>query len=176
MRREPERTVRTSLLLLLLIAPALASAQTYEQHRSLSLLAGPGFGYTSAITGSEARTGPGGFLDLGGSLTVGDDRDELFLLIRAGVGEAGRGAMLIGGYRSFFGQDEWQTFFDLGATVRLFSGTWAGPRIGLGLRRTLSDRLSLYGGLGLTLGFGSGMRVDTEASIGLQWSFPIGSR
>ncbi|WP_224370019.1 hypothetical protein [Hyalangium versicolor] len=168
--------MRTLLLIVLLTVPTLARAQYYEQHRALSLLAGPGAGYTNAIQGDRAKTGPGVFLDLGGSLTVGDDRDELFLLIRGGLGEAGRGAVLISGFRSFFGHDEWQSFFDLSAAVRLFSGTWVGPRIGFGLRRTLSDRLSLYGGLGLSLGFGSGMRVDTEASFGLQWSFPIGSR
>ncbi|WP_224240989.1 hypothetical protein [Hyalangium gracile] len=168
--------MRPSLLILLLTAPALASAQDYEQRRAVSLLVGPGFGYTNAIRGDRAETGPGVLLDVGGSLTVGDDRDELFLLARGGLGEAGRGGVLISGFRSFFGLDEWQSFFDLGAAVRLFSGTWAGPRLGFGLRRTLTDRTSLYGGLGLSLGFGSGMRVDTEASIGLQWSFPIGSR
>jgi hypothetical protein len=168
--------VRSLLLSLLLTAPTLASAEYYEQHRALSLLVAPGLGYTSAIRGSQGETGPGALLDVGGSLTVGDERDEVFLVARGGLGEAGRGGALLGGFRSVFGQDEWQTFFDLGLTVRLFSGTWAGPRLGFGLRRTLTDRLSLYGGLGLSLGFGSGMRVDTEASIGLQWSFPIGSR
>ena len=53
---------------------------------------------------------------------MGDGPDEVFLLPRRRVGEAGQGSVMIGGYRSFFGQDEWQTFFDLGATVRLFSG------------------------------------------------------
>jgi hypothetical protein len=170
--------VRPLLLSLLLAAPVIAQAQDYEHPRALSLLVGPGLGYTNAISGSRemALTGPGLLLDVGGSLTVGDDQDEVFLVARGGLGEAGRGGVLFGGFRSVFGRDEWQSFFDLGATVRLFSGTWAGPRLGFGLRRTLSDRLSLYGGLGLSLGFGSGMRVDTEASIGLQWSFPIRSR
>ncbi|MFL5344725.1 MAG: hypothetical protein ACJ8AT_08020 [Hyalangium sp.] len=168
--------MRALLLSLLLTAPTLASAEYYEHHRALSLLGGPGLGYTNAIRGSGAETGPGLLLDVGGSLTVGDDQDEAFLVARGGLGAAGRGGVLLGGFRSVFGRDEWQTFFDLGAAVRLFSGTWAGPRLGFGLRRTLTDRLSFYGGLGLSLGFGSGMRVDTEASIGLQWSFPIGSR
>jgi hypothetical protein len=164
------------LLILLLVAPVAARAQYYEEHRAVSLLVGPGFGYTNAIRGSQAETGPGVLLDVGGSLTVGYEQDELILLARGGLGPAGKGGVLIGGFRGFFGRDEWQTFVDLGATVRLFSGTWAGPRLGFGLRRTLSDRFSLYGGLGLSLGFGSGMRIDAEASTGLQWSFPIGSQ
>lgn len=164
------------LLILLLAAPTVASAQSYEEHRAVSLLVGPGLGYTNTLSGDRAVAGPGVLLDVGGSLTVGYDRDEVFLLARAGLGEAGKGGALIGGFRSVFGRDAWQTFFDVGATVRLFSGTWAGPRLGFGVRRTLSDQLSLYGGLGLSLGFGSGLRVDAEALTGLQWSFPIGSR
>jgi hypothetical protein len=168
--------VRPLLLILLLAAPTLVRAQYYEERRAVSLMAGPGLGYTAVISGDQAKTGPGLLLDVGGSLTVGYDQDELFLLARAGLGEAGKGGVLLGGFRSFFGRDAWQTFFDLGASVRLFSGTWVGPRLGFGLRHTLSDQLSFYGGLGLSLGFGSGLRVDAEALTGLQWSFPIGSR
>ena len=168
--------MRPLLLLLLLAAPTVSRAQYYEERRAVSLLAGPGLGYTTTLSGDQARTGPGVLLDVGGSLTVGYDQDEVFLLARAGLGEAGKGGVLLGGFRSFFGRDEWQTFFDVGASARLFSGTWVGPRLGFGLRRTLSDHLSLYGGLGLSLGFGSGMRVDAEAFTGLQWRFLIRSR
>ncbi|KFE70683.1 hypothetical protein DB31_5725 [Hyalangium minutum] len=163
-------------MILLLAVPTVARAQSYEEHRAVSLLAGPGLGYTTTLSGDRAVTGPGVLFDVGGSLTVGYDQDEVFLLARAGLGEAGKGGVLLGGFRSIFGREEWQTFFDVGAAVRLFSGTWAGPRLGFGVRRTLSDQLSFYGGLGLSLGFGSGMRVDAEAFTGLQWSFPIGSR
>src|SRR5687767_7938217 len=111
------------LLLLLLTAPALARAQYYEDRDSLSLLGGASLGYTSAIRDQNAEAGPGVFLDLGGSLTVGDDRDELVLMIRGGTGQAGTEGVVQGGFRSIFGDDDWQTFFDLGAQLRLFSGT-----------------------------------------------------
>ncbi|MDY7227945.1 hypothetical protein [Hyalangium rubrum] len=168
--------MRTLLLLLLLLAPAGARAQYYEEHRAVSLLVGPSLGYTNALRDNRAQTGPGIYLDLGGSLTVGHDRDEVFLIARGGVTTKGGEGVLLGGFRSVYGEEELQTFFDLGATVRLFSGTWVGPRIGFGLRHALSDRLSLYGGLGLSLGFGSGLRMDAEGFTGLQWSFPINSR
>jgi hypothetical protein len=168
--------VRELLLLLLLALPTLARAQHYAERRAVSLLGGAGASYTNAIRGEKVRTGPGLFLDLGTSLTVGNDGDELFLMARGSTGKAGEEAVLLGGFRSFFGHEDWQTFFELGATARLFSGTWAGPRLGFGVRHTLSDQLSLLGGLGLSLGFGSGLRADAEAFTGLQWSFPIGSR
>ncbi|HEX8700417.1 MAG TPA: hypothetical protein VF815_16330 [Myxococcaceae bacterium] len=164
------------LLILLLTVPALARAQYYEERRSFGLLGGVSGSYTTAIRGQKAEAGPGVFLDLGGSLTVGDDRDEVVLLIRGGVGQGGAEGVVQGGFRSVAGDKDWQTFFDVGAALRLFSGTWAGPRVGFGLRHALSDQLSLYGGFGLSLGFGSGLRMDAEAFTGLQWSFPIKSR
>jgi hypothetical protein len=164
------------LLILLLAAPALSHAQYYEQRRALSLLAGPSAGYTTFIQDAKAGAGLGGFFDLGGSLTVGDDRDEVLIMLRGGAGQGGVEGVVQGGYRSIFGDDDWQTFFDVGAALRLFSGTWAGPRVGFGVRHALSDQLSVYGGFGLSLGFGSGLRMDAEAFTGLQWSFLINSR
>ena len=164
------------LLLLLLTAPALARAQYYEDRDSLSLLGGASAGYTTAIRGQKAEAGLGAFLELGGGMTVGDDRDEVVLMLRGGAGQAGTEGVVQGSFRSVFGDDDWQSFFDLGAQLRLFSGTWAGPRVGFGLRHALSDQLFIYGGFGLSLGFGSGLRMDAEAFTGLQWSFLINSR
>lgn len=138
----------------------------------MSLLAGPGAGYTDSIRGNAVASGLSGHLDVGGSLTVGDDRNEVFALARVSGGKPGFTLGLIGGYRSFFGDEDWQTFFDLGVAVRLFSGTWVGPRIGLGLRHKLTEDVSLLGGLGLSMGFGSGLRLDAEAFTAVQWSFP----
>ncbi|SES80170.1 hypothetical protein [Stigmatella erecta] len=160
----------------LLLAAPPASAQYYESRQSMSLLGGTGLGYSDVIRSQRGDTGVGGFLELGGSLTVGDDLDEVFLMTRGVLGPSGGEAVLHGGYRNLFGDEEWQSFVDLGASVRLFSGTYAGPRLGFGARRTLSDQLSLYGGFGLSLGFGSGLRWDAEAFTGLQWRFRISKR
>lgn len=138
----------------------------------MSLLAGPGLTYTDSIRGNAVASGISGHLDVGGSLTVGDDRNEVFALVRASEGKPGFSLGLIGGYRSVFGDEDWQTFFDLGLAVRLFSGTWVGPRVGFGLRHKLTESVSLQGGLGLSMGFGSGMRLDPEVFTAVQWSFP----
>ncbi|MDC0707817.1 hypothetical protein POL68_04985 [Stigmatella sp. ncwal1] len=168
--------MRGLLLLGLLLAAPRAQGQYYESHREVSLLGGLGLGYSDVIRSKRGATGVAGVLELGGSLTVGDDRNEVFLLTRGVLGPSGSEGVLLGGYRSFFGDEDWQSFVDLGASLRLFSGTWVGPRLGFGARHTLSDHLSLYGGFGLSLGFGSGLRWDAEAFTGLQWHFPISSR
>ena len=150
----------------------------YEDRRALSLILGPGASYTEYITRSDdaadARSQGDAHLDVGGSRTVGYDGDELFVLIRGSL--RGPDLALVGGYRNFFGTDAWQTFFDLSALIRPFSGPWLGPRVAFGLRHTFSERLAVYGGLGLTLGFGQGLRGDAEAFTGVQWIFPVGSQ
>jgi hypothetical protein len=105
---------------------------------------------------------------------VGYDGDEVYVLIRGSARSLD--LALGGGYRNFFGQDAWQSFFDVGVLVRPFSGPWVGPRVGLGVRHTFSERLAVFGGLGLTLGFGSGLRGDAEVFTGVQWIFPVGSQ
>ncbi len=180
------RLIRAVILTLTLAGPAGASAESadtsyYKERRALSLLLGPGASYTEYIDRDDdgtdaagARSGGDAHLDLGASRTVGYDGDELFVLIRGGL--RGPELSLAAGYRNFFGTDAWQTFFDLSALVRPFSGPWLGPRVAFGLRHTFSERLAVYGGLGLTLGFGQGLRGDAEAFTGVQWIFPVGSQ
>lgn len=170
-----------SLPVLLCAAPTVATAaeyvdEPYAHRRHLSLIAGPGVTYTERLSGDRAVSGLSAHLDLGGSLSVGYGQDEVFLQVRGSTGAPGEELALIGGFRSVFGDESWQTFLDLGATVRPFSGPWVGPRIGLGVRHMISDQLALLGGLGLTFGFGSGLRGDAEAFTGVQWIFPVGSR
>ena len=166
-------------LLILNAAPAVAAEYVddgpYARRRSLILSVGPGATYTERISGDASASGLAAQLDLGVGLTVGYDRDEVFLLVRGSAGAPGEELSLIGGYRSVFGSESWQTFFELGASVRPISGPWLGPRIGFGARHTLSDHFALYGGLGFTFGFGSGLRADTELFTGLQWIIPVGS-
>lgn len=146
----------------------------YRERRAFSLILGPGASYTELINDADAKAVKGldALLDVGASLTVGYDGDEVFVVIRGSLREPD--LSFVGGFRSVFGDESWQSFVDLGAVVRPFSGPWVGPRVALGLRHTFSERFAVYGGLGLTLGFGSGLRADAEGFTGLQWIFPVG--
>ncbi|ATB48356.1 hypothetical protein [Corallococcus macrosporus] len=148
----------------------------YAERRAFSLILGPGASYTELInrTEDDAEKGGDAHLDLGASRTVGYDGDEVFVVIRGSL--RGPELSVAGGYRSFHGDGSWQTFYDLGLLIRPFSGPWLGPRVALGLRHTFSERLAVFGGLGLSLGFGAGLRGDAEAFTGVQWIFPVGSK
>ncbi|WP_240356271.1 hypothetical protein [Myxococcus eversor] len=146
----------------------------YRDRRAFSLILGPGASYTELINDADAEAVKGldALLDVGASLTVGHDGNEVFVVIRGSLREPD--LSFVGGFRSFFGDESWQSFVDLGAVVRPFSGPWLGPRVAFGLRHTFSERFAVFGGLGLTLGFGSGLRADAEGFTGLQWIFPVG--
>jgi hypothetical protein len=163
------------LLLPFLVAtlPTLVLAETgptpRASRRTPALLAGPVLTYTEGL-GEKPWRGVSGHLELGGSLPVGYEENELFLMARAGGGAPGFSLLAHGGLRSVFeGQDGWRTFVDLGAVVHVRPDFWAGPRVGVGVRRTLTERLSLQVGLGGQLGFGSGLRMDIELSTGVRW-------
>ncbi|QSQ28081.1 hypothetical protein JY651_12640 [Pyxidicoccus parkwayensis] len=171
--------IRAALPLAALALPAVAMADDtpyYADRRALSLILGPGASYTEYIKSSDndAESGPDAHLDLMGTRTVGYDGNEIYVLIRGSVRNLD--LAVGGGYRNFFGRDAWQSFFDVGVLVRPFSGPWVGPRVGFGVRHTFSERLAVFGGLGITLGFGSGLRGDAEAFTGVQWIFPVGSQ
>ncbi len=165
-------------LILTLAAPIQAEARTpyedpYPTHRAIGLLVGPGLTYTEAIRGDAIGSGLTGHLDVGATVTVGYDRNELVFLARPAVGDPGFSLGLLATHRSFFGDEGLQTFFDAGIAGRLFSGAWVGPRLGFGLRHALSENVFVLGGLGLSVGFGSGLRLDAEGFTGVQWSFPL---
>ena len=161
------------LSLLIATLPALALGQTWTTprapRRTPALLVGPVLTYTESFQAEQLLRGVAGHLELGGCVPVGYEENELFLLVRVGGGAPGFSLGAHGGFRSVFGQDQWQTFAELGAAVHVRPGLWAGPRVGLGVRRTLSETFSLYGGLGGQLGFGSGLRLDVELTTGVRW-------
>ena len=164
-------------LILTLCTPILAEAQIpadpYPSHQAIGLLVGPGLGYTEAFRGEAVDSGLTGHLDLGATFTVGYDRNEVLFLARPSTGTPDFSLGLIATYRSFFGDEGLQTFVDFGVVGRLFSGAWVGPRLGFGLRHALSENVYVLGGLGLSVGFGSGLRLDAEGFSGVQWTFPL---
>src|SRR5690242_21380284 len=107
------------LSLLIATLPTLALSETWSTpsrpSRMPALLAGPVFTYTEGLGATQLR-GVSGHLELGGSLPVGYEENELFLMVRAGGGAPGFSLSAHGGLRSVFeGQNEWRTFVDLGA-------------------------------------------------------------
>jgi hypothetical protein len=94
------------LLAAALIAPPVARADERFDHRgAVGLLVGGGAEYLSGIASERLVQGLRGDLELGGTLAVGVDGNELLLIGRATLGDPAIDWSVIFGYRGYFGQE-----------------------------------------------------------------------
>jgi hypothetical protein len=157
-----------ALCALLLAAPALAD-ERFDHRGSLGLLLGAGAEQKDLIT-------PSGFtdsglrldLDLGGTIAIGHDGNELLLVTRASLGGPVIDWSGFFGYRSYFGSDRVHTFFDLDLAMHFGPAITLGPRAGIGIQYELTSVVGAYANLGAQLGFGGAIRWDAELVIGVQ--------
>ena len=119
-------------------------------------------------------------LDLGVSRSIGVDGNELSLTTSV-IFPLGCGAAvgtynpctvwdvaLFGGYRGYFGQDRWKTFFDLDLALHVTPLFVGGPRIGFGVQYEPSALFGIYAAAVGELGFGAGLRFSAQLVAGVQ--------
>lgn len=94
------------------------------------------------------------------------DDNELFL----GAGALINGAVvgIWGGYRLYFGREEWKTFSDVGATAHLHDAFAFGPRIGIGVQYDPSALIGVFAAAHTEIVFGGGLRVGATIAVGVQ--------
>src|SRR5690606_4308817 len=107
-------------------------------------------------------------LELGASLAVGDEGDEVLLRFRWIRLSGAIGEMAMLGYRNYFGRDEFKTFLELD-----LQGTFR-PQLAFGVslaRGVISEWSPVFGvssEAGASFGLGRGYRVGFEALVGIQ--------
>lgn len=150
--------------------PATAHAGERFDHRgSVGLLLGGGLEYKEAVARNRSHDGGLRYpLEVGGTLAVDYDGDELMLLARASLGPT-LDTALIGGYRGYFGWERTRSFFDLGLAVHATPFFDIGPRVGFGFQYELLPVLGVYACAAAQLGGGNGFRFSAEATVGLQF-------
>jgi hypothetical protein len=157
--------VRACVLCVVLVAAAARADPRFDHRGSLGLLAGATFENKTQIDDSGWRYGP----DLGGTLAVGVNGNEVTAWLRAGFGGKAPDWSLTGGYRGYFGYERVKTFFDLGAAVHLTPSLSVGPRVGFGVQFELTQLVGVYLGLAGQIGFGpASLRMDGELISGFQ--------
>ncbi|MBI3183900.1 MAG: hypothetical protein HYZ28_17320 [Myxococcales bacterium] len=133
------------------------------------LLAGGVEHKESAISGRIFESGQRADVDLGGTIAIGHDGNELKAFGRASLGGPSIDWSLAAGYRGYFGHGRFKTFFDLDAAAHLTPQLTFGPRVGFGLQYELSPLAGIFTGLAAQLGFGGALRFDAELIVGLQF-------
>jgi len=153
-----------------LVTGSSANAQQRWDHRgSVGLFLVPGVaeaGRVGLVTGSDFRFRPA--TDVGLTLALGDDSDELRVYGRILFLKPIAGAAAVG-YRGYFGDDRWKTFFDLELMADVAPLFNFGPRLGMGIHYEVNPVIGLFAGAGAHFGAGSTFLFVADAQIGIQF-------
>lgn len=107
------------------------------------------------------------------------DGDELllgFTVTLASFDDPEREKVLLAGdvrYRSYFGDDEAKTFFDVGLWVPTRSRLAAGPLVGVGFQYDFSREVGVYAAGAFAAAFGEARITSFSASLGTQYRFEL---
>jgi hypothetical protein len=147
----------------------LSNAARAESHRGAVGAYFAGGGEVSSIVGASSTSEGGGpSAELGASVAIDADGNELIGFVRGSLVGASAGLSLGVGYRGYFGPDAWKTFFDLGLTGELAPGFGVGPRIALGVQYDFHPLLGAFAVADARLLVGERLRVAGSLLIGLQ--------
>ena len=110
-------------------------------------------------------------LDLGGTYAIGNEGDELLLLLSGAFAPGGGGLADVAvafGYRGYFGRERLKTYFDLDLSAHSMPFFTLGPRLGLGVQYELTPIFGAFAGLAGEIGVGGELRFSAQAVIGFQ--------
>lgn len=160
---------RLLVLSLSLLTAAASATERLDHHGAVGLLIGSGLDYRSqALPDNSTYVGFYLPVDFGGTYNVGDDSNELVLAIRGELFGPSFVGAIYGGYRSYFGQDAWKTFFDLHLRADVVPQFTVGPRMGFGAQFDPHALFGIYAGVGAHVGAGTGIRFGGELILGVQ--------
>lgn len=94
------------------------------------------------------------------------DDNELFVAVGALM--SGSLVALWGGYRLYFGREEWKTFSDVGATLHFHDAFALGPRLGIGVQYDPNPVLGFFVAANAEIAFGAVFRAGASLSVGVQ--------
>lgn len=153
----------------LLLATSAGAQERFDHRGAVGLLLGGGLEHKdSASNTGGVESGFRYDLDLGGTIAVDEEGNELLAFARGSFGGREIDWSLTGGYRGYFGRERVKTFFDLDVAAHVTPELAVGPRVGFGLQYELSPLVGLFAGLAAQLGFGAAFRFDVELIGGLQ--------
>ncbi len=156
---------------LLAIAPGLVPIEDHRDQWGLMLSVGTAV--DTAVNPSSVKDYHPGFLpmiEVGGTLAITDLGDELSLRVRL-VDLENIGPQFLFGYRGYFGQDEFKTFFqaDLFVTTAPFWGV--GAHAGLGAQYDFDRTWGIFAQVGFGATFGANIFAAFDGSAGGQVRF-----
>lgn len=161
-----------------LAAPATAPAWERLDHRGQpSFTVSPGYEHLirPGRNGENTTSTPGGYGELAYGLPGGDEGGEGIFGLRWGAGAGGESRLVAPflAYRVFAGDEEWKTFFDVGAFARIRPVWAAGARLGAGVQYDFTQNVGVFFSAGGSAGLGDAFLLGFDAGLGLQLRFGV---
>ena len=150
--------------------PSEGVVQQRWDHRGaigVSLAGGVAFREGSTL----ARTVDGGArvpVDVGVSVALPQTQNSLWASGRVAFGAPIKEWSLRAGYRSFFGEERWKTFLDLGAVFQVTPRFAAGARVGAGVMYEFLPVGGWFAAAGVEVGGGNGFHFDADITTGIE--------
>ena len=142
--------------------------ERWDHRGAVGLLAGVGLDVQDRVKGQLATEQAGRFAGiLGGTFAIGNDGNELKLFVQA-FARAGTAWAVSAGYRGYFGQERFKTFYDLDGRFDVSPVFTVGPRLGLGLQYEATQTLGVFATLATHIGVGNGVVFSGEVFVGVQ--------
>ncbi len=171
---------RACVLLVLLAVPALTHGlePRYDHREQHGFVVEPMFAHdTVAVSGQPTRSSWRPALRLAYGWDVAGEGNELFLGVQgrvASLDDPDREKIrlaLDARYRSYFGTEQWKTFFELGVWTPISSRFAVGPLVGLGVTYDFSRTTGVYLNSGFASAFGQARVASFSASFGWAYRF-----
>jgi hypothetical protein len=155
-------------VLALLFASGALAQERLDHRGAVGLLIGSGLETQAATSGKLRDDGLRVPVDLGATMSIGDEGSELLAIGRAGLAGTATNWAAIAGYRSYFGKEEVKTFFDLDLAVHFTRTFTLGPRLGFGVQYDPEPLWGLFLGAAAQFAGGNGFRFSGEVVGGFQ--------
>jgi hypothetical protein len=156
-----------ALITLLTSCVCFAQYERYDHRGSVGLLVGLSNEYRQTLSPALLERTPAA--NLGASMAVGVDGNELTLNTRLNWLVNGVDASATVGYRGYFGLERFKSFYEAGWAVHAYPAFLTGPRLGFGFQYELTQVVGGFVGIAAKGAFGAAVRFSAEAFCGVQF-------
>jgi len=159
---------RLVLLTAVLLSATVQALERWDHRGAVGLLAAGGLDVEDRVKGQVATEQAGRLAGmLGGTCAIGNNGNELKLFVQAFV-RGGTAWAILAGYRGYFGQERFKTFFDLDGRFDVAPAFTVGPRVGLGVQYEATQTIGFFATLAAHIGVGNGAIFSGEVLAGVQ--------
>lgn len=159
---------RLAFLTAVLLSANAHAMERWDHRGAVGLLAAGGLDVQDRVKGQLATEQAGRLSGmLGGTYAIGNNGNELKLFVQA-FSRAGTAWAISAGYRGYFGQERFKTFFDLDGRFDVSPVFTVGPRVGLGVQYEATQTIGFFATLAARVGVGNGALFSGEVFVGVQ--------